>query len=142
MTVTATPRPTGHPGYSQTLAREPESAGAARSLVRTALAAWHQDGLTEDALCVITELVSNAVDHACCSVIRVVVTRPAEDRVLLAVVDRSRDLPMMRTDCGGERIRGRGLVLVDALSDRWGTGLHRWGKTVWAELRSGPATGD
>ncbi|MFE7073463.1 ATP-binding protein [Streptomyces sp. NPDC057620] len=141
MTVTATPRPTGHPGYSQTLERVPESAGAARSLVRTALAAWQQDGLIEDALCVITELVSNAVDHACCSVIRVVVTRPADDRVLLAVVDRSRDLPRTGTDRDAERLRGRGLVLVDALSDRWGTEPHRWGKTVWAELSGEPAAG-
>ncbi|MDX3067670.1 ATP-binding protein, partial [Streptomyces sp. ND04-05B] len=35
MTVTATPRPTGHPGYSQTVDRVPESAGVARRLVRT-----------------------------------------------------------------------------------------------------------
>ncbi|WP_443061559.1 ATP-binding protein [Streptomyces sp. NBC_00414] len=114
----------------------------ARSLVRTALAAWHRDELIEDALCVITELVSNAVDHTRHSVIRVVVTRPADDRVLLKVIDRSHDVPRIRTDSdsdfGSERIRGRGLVLVDALSDRWGTEPHRWGKTVWAELKGAP----
>lgn len=25
-------------------------------------------------------------------------------------------------------------VLIDSLSDRWGTDLHRWGKRVWGEL--------
>ncbi|MFJ2262835.1 ATP-binding protein [Streptomyces sp. NPDC087844] len=139
MTVTATPRPTGHPGYAQTLDRLPESAGVARSLVRTALAAWHQDEMTEDALNIITELVSNAVDHARSPSIRVIVTRPADGRIRLGVVDRSRKLPEMRTDSIGDQVRGRGLVLVEALSDRWGTDLHRRGKTVWAEIQCEPA---
>ncbi|MGW4079557.1 hypothetical protein ACWELB_39825 [Streptomyces asiaticus] len=37
MSVTATPRIKGHPGYSQTMRRAPESAEVARKLVRTAL---------------------------------------------------------------------------------------------------------
>src|SRR4051812_37753458 len=65
MTVMATPRPTGHPGYSETLDRVPESAAVARRLVRTALTAWGLEDLIEDATLVITELVSNAVDHGC-----------------------------------------------------------------------------
>lgn len=137
MTVTATPRPTGHPGYSQTVDRVPESAGVARRLVRTALSAWHQDDLIDDALNVITELVSNAVDHGRLPSIRILVTRPSEGWIRLGVVDRSRVMPELRTDSNGDQTRGRGLVLVDALSDRWGTDLHRWGKTVWAELKGG-----
>ncbi|WTS78374.1 ATP-binding protein [Streptomyces sp. NBC_00104] len=136
MTVTATPRPTGHPGYSQTFDRVPESAGAARKLVRTALAAWHQDHLIDDALNVITELVSNAVDHGRLPSIRILVTRPSDGWIRLGVVDRSRVMPELRTDSDGDQIRGRGLLLVDTLSDRWGTDLRRWGKTVWAELKT------
>lgn len=138
MTVTATPRPTGHPGYSQTVDRVPESAGVARSLIRTALAAWHQEDLIDDALNIITELVSNAVDHARLPSIRVIVTRPADGWIRFGVVDRSRAIPEMRTDSNGDQIRGRGLVLVEALSDRWGTDLHHWGKTVWAEMKYEP----
>ncbi|WP_411152773.1 ATP-binding protein [Streptomyces sp. A30] len=117
----------------------PESAGVARSLVRTALAAWHQEDLIDDALSVITELVSNAVDHARLPSIRVIVARPADGWIRLGVVDRSRAVPEMRTDSNGDQIRGRGLVLVEALSDRWGTDLHPWGKTVWAEMQYEPA---
>ncbi|MFI5885910.1 hypothetical protein [Streptomyces sp. NPDC051554] len=29
---------------------------------------------------------------------------------------------------------GRGLLLIDALAERWGTDVYRWGKQVWAEL--------
>lgn len=139
MTVTATPHPTGRPGYSQTLPREPESAAVARRLVRTALIAWGLEEHIDDAMLVITELVSNAVHHGRLASIRVVVTRPAEHRVRLGVVDRSRALPVMRTDSDGNRLRGRGLVLVDALTERWGTDLHQWGKDVWAELKCEPA---
>ncbi|MFD9137078.1 ATP-binding protein [Streptomyces bottropensis] len=113
----------------------PESAGVARRLVRTALAAWHQDDLIDNAENVITELVSNAVDHGRLPSIRILVTCSSEGWIRLGVVDRSRVLPTLPADSNGDQIRGRGMVLVDALSDRWGTDLHRWGKTFWAELK-------
>ncbi|MET9778492.1 ATP-binding protein [Streptomyces sp. NPDC006367] len=139
MTVMATPRPTGHPGYSETLPREPESAAAARRLVRTALAAWGLEEQTDDAMVVVTELVSNAVEHGRLSSIRVVVSRLTDNHVRIGVVDRSKSIPVLRTDSDGDQVRGRGLLLVDALAERWGTDLHRWGKQVWAELKSEPA---
>ncbi|AQS68558.1 ATP-binding protein [Streptomyces pactum] len=135
MTVMAKPRPTGQPGYSETLPRAAESAAVARRLVRTALAAWGLEDQIDDAVVVITELVSNAVDHGRLTSIRVVVSRPTEDWVRLAVVDRSMAVPLMRTDTNDDRIRGRGLLLVDRLTERWGTDRYRWGKQVWADLR-------
>lgn len=136
MTVTATSHPTGHPGYSETLPRQPESAAAARRLVRTALAAWNLEDQIDAATVIITELVSNAVNHSRLPSIRVIVSRPTEYRVRLGVVDRSKVIPMMRTDSNGDQIRGRGLLLVDALTDLWGTDLYHWGKQVWGELRT------
>jgi serine/threonine-protein kinase RsbW len=133
--VTAKPRPTGHPGYSTTLPREAESAGTARKLVRTALAAWGLEDQIDDATVVITELVSNAVDHGRLASIRVIVSRPAESWVRLGVIDRSKAIPMMRTDSDGDQIRGRGLVIVDSLTERWGTDIYRWRKQVWGEMR-------
>lgn len=133
--MTTTPRPTGHPGYSQTLPREPESAAVARRLVCTALAAWGLDDLIEDATLVISELVSNAVEHGRLPSIRVIVNRPTENWVHLGVIDRSKALPTMRPGSNSDQIRGRGLVLVDAVTERWGTDLYRWGKQVWGELR-------
>ncbi|WP_324611008.1 ATP-binding protein [Streptomyces pactum] len=103
--------------------------------MRTALAAWGLEDQIDDAVVVITELVSNAVDHGRLTSIRVVVSRPTEDWVRLAVVDRSMAVPLMRTDTNDDRIRGRGLLLVDRLTERWGTDRYRWGKQVWADLR-------
>ncbi|MGW0331380.1 ATP-binding protein [Streptomyces sp. NPDC003011] len=117
----------------------PESAAVARRLVRTALTAWGLEQLIEDATLVITELVSNAVHHGRLPTIRVIVSRPAENWVRVGVVDRSKVIPTMRTDSGGDQIRGRGLLLVDAVTERWGTDLYHWGKQVWGELKCGPA---
>ncbi|MFE7580664.1 ATP-binding protein [Streptomyces gardneri] len=130
-----TSRPTGPPAYSQTLPREARSAAVARRLVRTALTLWGLDLLIENASLVITELVSNAVDHSRLQAIRVIVSRPSAYEVRVGVVDRSRTVPTLGADSDGDEIRGRGLLLVDTLADRWGTELYRWGKQVWAELK-------
>ncbi|MFJ8297077.1 ATP-binding protein [Streptomyces sp. NPDC094447] len=134
-TSLVTSRPTGHPAYSQTLPREARTAGIARRLVRTALTLWGLDSLAEDATLVMTELVSNAVDHSRLPSIRVIVSRPSANAVRVGVVDRSRAVPILRTDSYDDETRGRGLFLVDKLTDDWGTELYRWGKQVWAELK-------
>ncbi|WP_406206112.1 ATP-binding protein [Streptomyces decoyicus] len=126
-------RPTGRPGYSETLPRRPESAGTARLLVRVALAAWNRDDLAEDGALIVSELVSNAVQHARRDSIRVVVERTALRTVRVAVADFSRARPVPRAPRdGGED--GRGLLLVAALAADWGTDERRWGKVVWADL--------
>jgi serine/threonine-protein kinase RsbW len=126
----------GAPGYSNTWSRAPKTAGRARSLVRTALNTWDLGHLTSDASLVISELVGNAFQHSRGRLIRVTVTLPLPGRVRLAVSDTSTDLPEMGKPPANAS-HGRGLVLVNELSDRWGTDLHRWGKVVWAELQAG-----
>ncbi|WP_328691365.1 ATP-binding protein [Streptomyces caniferus] len=126
-------RPTGRPGYSEILPRRPESAGTARLLVRVALAAWNLDDLAEDGALIVSELVSNAVQHARRDSIRVVVERTALRTVRVAVADFSRARPVPRAPGdGGED--GRGLILLAALAADWGTDERRWGKVVWADL--------
>ncbi|TQK50666.1 anti-sigma regulatory factor (Ser/Thr protein kinase) [Streptomyces sp. SLBN-118] len=126
-------RPTGHPGYSETLPREPESAATARRLVRVALSVWGLDDLAEDGALIISELVSNAVQHARRESIRVVIDRPGTACVRIGVVDLSKVSPVRReTNTGDED--GRGLALVGTLARDWGTEQLPWGKRVWAEL--------
>jgi anti-sigma regulatory factor (Ser/Thr protein kinase) len=135
MIVSTQPCPTGHPGYSETVPGREESAEVARKLVKTALAAWHLEELTDAGTLLVTELVANAVKHTNSRLIRVVITRPSERFVRIAVADKSRTMPEMKTSNGDDlSTDGRGLVLIDALSDRWGTDLYRWGKRVWGEL--------
>ncbi|MBK6015809.1 ATP-binding protein [Streptomyces sp. MBT53] len=138
------PRPTGHQGYSETHPRTEGTAAIARRLARAACATWAlPDDVTETAALVVSELASNAVRHAWGPSVRVIVDRPRDDRVYVAVVDRSPHCtPELGTPGEGD-VSGRGLVLVDALSDQWGydlVGPHRrpWGKRCWAELKVGP----
>ncbi|MFI2669166.1 ATP-binding protein [Streptomyces albidoflavus] len=115
-------RPTGPPGYSETLPREPESAAPARRLVRMSCCVWGLEALAAPGAVIITELVANSVRHARRESIRVTVERPAECRVRLGVVDFSRARPVRGT-AGPEDGAGRGLVLVEALAAEWGTEL-------------------
>ncbi|MFI8087744.1 ATP-binding protein [Streptomyces sp. NPDC086080] len=126
-------RRTGHPGYSETLPRRPESAAPARRLVRAACAAWSLDDLAEEAALIVSELVSNAIQHARRDSIRVVVERPDATYVRIGVVDFSKD-PLVSKAPGPEDEGGRGLALVAALATHWGAEPLPWGKRVWAEL--------
>ncbi|WP_328756815.1 ATP-binding protein [Streptomyces sp. NBC_00271] len=82
---------------------------------------------------VVAELVNNAIDHTPCRSVRVLVTRPAEGVVRIGVADTCRDTPETGSP-DEDSEEGRGLLLVDALSWRWGYDRKRWGKVVWAEL--------
>ncbi|RPK66544.1 hypothetical protein EES43_06270 [Streptomyces sp. ADI96-02] len=131
--MAASPRPTGRPGYSETLPRESASAAAARRLVRVALSAWGLEDLADDGALIVTELVANAVRHAQRGSIRITIDRPEEDRVRVAVVDFSRRYPVRR-DSGPEDEGGRGLALVEKPATEWGADPLPWGKRVWADL--------
>ncbi|CAM5329977.1 ATP-binding protein [Streptomyces aurantiogriseus] len=139
MIVSANPRSTGHPGYSETLPGLEESAEVARKLVRTALAAWHLEELADTGALLVSELVANAVKHTNSRVIRVVISRPSETFVRIGVVDRARVMPEMTKPGDDLLTSGRGLLLIDSLADRWGADMYRWGKQVWAEMVCEPA---
>lgn len=131
--------PIGPPAYSQTFACEPETAAIGRRLVRDALAVWHLDDLVEPAALVISELVANAARHTSCHSIRIVIQRPCPTRVRVGVVDWSPLLLPVLRPVDDDAKSGRGLILVDAIADRWGcdlcgSGGRPWGKEVWAEL--------
>ncbi|MGW0708244.1 ATP-binding protein [Streptomyces sp. NPDC002643] len=129
----------GHPAYSQTLPCELATAEVGRKLVRDVLAIWRLDALADPAELIATELIANAVRHTHCRPIRLIVGRPSATLVRLGVVDRAPSrLPVLRP-AGAEDESGRGLLLIDAVADRWGydlrgPGRRPWGKEVWAEL--------
>ncbi|WP_405936238.1 ATP-binding protein [Streptomyces sp. NBC_00726] len=133
MTVTATPRPTGHPGYSETLPCAKKSALTARRLVLTALTVWGQDRLIDDAELIVSEMVANAVQHTRSRLILVRVSYYTA-HVQIAVVDKSRSAPLL-TVADNDDVQGRGLALIDALATQWGCDLLPWGKRVWADLK-------
>ncbi|WP_129307714.1 ATP-binding protein [Streptomyces sp. L2] len=131
--MSVTTRPTvGPPGYTETLPCEPETASRARGVVSVALNTWGIAELAEAGTLIVSELVGNAVRHTSCRLVRVSVRRVTDDLVRIGVTDKSHALPKMDLVADGDET-GRGLVLVDALSHRWGYYELRWGRTVWAE---------
>jgi anti-sigma regulatory factor (Ser/Thr protein kinase) len=102
-------------------------------LVSIALQVWDLDSLTEAGLLVVSELVTNVLDHTQCRQLHVSVHRLDDDRARILVADGSPHVPKA-TRTNGDSLSGRGLVLVDSLSHRWGYERTRSGKAVWAEL--------
>ncbi|MES4908078.1 MULTISPECIES: SpoIIE family protein phosphatase [unclassified Streptomyces] len=111
------------------LPEDPVAAGHARSCVREQLAAWGLDELVMTTELLASELVGNVVRHAKGPV----QLRLIRGRALVCEVsDGSATVPRIRraaeTDEGG-----RGLQLVAALSQRWGTRYTAHGKSIWTE---------
>ncbi|BBC35353.1 hypothetical protein SGFS_066470 [Streptomyces graminofaciens] len=107
----------------------------ARAHVRRVLKDWALDGeLADDIATIATELVTNAVRHCRVSHAQVEVTLSIRGcGLLLEVSDPDKDkLPASRTADGPEGGGGLGLVLVDALTERWGHELRPYSKCVWA----------
>ena len=112
---------------------ESSSASAVRSLVRSFCAQWDMSGeACHDALVVVSELVSNVVDHAgTLCVLRAQLNGP---ELHLDVRDFYRCPPPQAQPNTPQSPRGRGLWLVSLLTKRWGVTEFDDGKSVWGVL--------
>lgn len=114
----------------------PRSVPAARHLVRLVLRSWGLENAVTSAELIASELVTNAVAASAAvgsPVIRLRLTRRAWS-LLVQVWDACPSLPEPRLG-PADALGGRGLVLVEALADRWGSDpADDGGKTVFAEI--------
>lgn len=116
-----------------TVPRAPESGGRLRSLLWTTFACWDADkDRLDDAALVLSELVGNAVRHARGETLQVRLRRE-QDVLRIAVLDDSRDGPVPRV-ASFEDESGRGMLIIEALSRRWGWEPRATGKIVWADV--------
>jgi serine phosphatase RsbU (regulator of sigma subunit)/PAS domain-containing protein len=123
------------------LTEDPLAARAARRHVRDQLSAWCLDELAANTEMLASELVTNVIRHA---------RGPIQLRLLRSqtlvceVFDGSLTTPRMRRASWNDE-GGRGLQLVAALCDRWGTRYMTEGKCIWTEqslpLQSWPGWG-
>jgi anti-sigma regulatory factor (Ser/Thr protein kinase) len=129
----------GAPGLRWTTGWEtdppPEAVPHTRERVSVVLAEWGLTGESvEPTLLVVTELLSNAIDHAH-GPVRLSVEL-ADEAVHVEVRDATPDPPRLQPP-DPTRARGRGVHLVDALSLRWGWREDLPGKVVWAHVPTG-----
>ncbi len=117
------------------------SVGTGRSFTRTALRRWGLAGLCDQAELVVSELVTNAIQHGLRSARQTIGDYPVGLRLLAEapfvtcmVTDPGNQLSIRdQGDPMGES--GRGLQVVESCSLRWGwQPLEAGGKVVWALL--------
>ena len=117
-----------------TLSSIPSIAAQARALVREQLAAWHLDDLADTAELLVSELVTNALRYGRGDIgLRLL---RAAGNLVCEISDGLESAPRLRTVHFSDE-GGRGLYLVDQLSQRWGTRTTDHGKIVWFELPLG-----
>lgn len=127
------------------LAAVPTAVSRSRTFTKLALTKWDALSVMDDALLVVSELVTNAVKATG-------TTDPGtswseldkvnlvgvgllgfETSVVIAVWDCDPHPPVMKNeDLDAES--GRGIYLIAEMAHRWGSHPSRSGKTVWAEL--------
>ncbi|MFN2561566.1 MAG: ATP-binding protein [Jatrophihabitans sp.] len=111
------------------------SAATARALVRALLPAWGLTPVVDDAELVVSELVSNAVEHAPGSETYELEVSQRDGNVRISLIDGSSIRPVV-AELAHDRPRGRGMRMVEALTDSWGADDHHGGKRVWVELHA------
>ncbi|MFD5474091.1 SpoIIE family protein phosphatase [Streptomyces sp. NPDC127105] len=127
--------------------------GAARALLRAALAEWTDLGfeigerLADDTLIVASELVTNAVVHAGTDVELTCRLEPETGACVVEVCDHHPSRAPRDHGSGAPHETpeyGRGLRLVATLCEAWGVTYRTGAKTVWARLPAepGPAEED
>ena len=98
---------------------------------------WGLAALADDAEMIIGEFVANAITHARsldASDFPGLRLMRRSGEVMCAVLDPSDDAPVLRRAAGTDET-GRGLRMVDAISDIWGwSPVVGRGKAVWAIL--------
>ena len=122
------------------LAPQAASVRAARDLVAQACRVWHLPQV-DDARLIVSELATNAVEHARTDF--VVTASTDGTRLHVAVRDGATRYPQLRESApispqAPVNHRGRGLRLVHAAAAAWGAMPSRGGKVVWATVPPSP----
>ncbi|WP_078909985.1 SpoIIE family protein phosphatase [Streptomyces sp. NRRL S-87] len=136
-----TPAPRGGGPLRQHLAPgDPDAPATARHLIRAAAAAWGAWERADAIELAADELMTNALVHTEGGGV-VTVRLTADGRVRVEVEDTSSALPRRR-EADDWAVSGRGLMLVEQLSDAWGVEPRGGGKYVWAEFAIPDADAD
>ncbi len=116
---------------------DPEEVAALRRIMRLHLRLWGLHEVTDEAQLCVSELVSNVITHVGPGTPVTLVVSMNGTYLRIEVHDPdTRALPtLMAADTESES--GRGMALVDAVTDRWGVELRHDRKVTWCELATG-----
>ena len=114
--------------FEARLPPQPSSVAEARQHVRDLLLEAGREDLVENAVLLVSEVVTNALLHAGTDI--ELAARLDRQGLRVEVGDGSQHLPTRRR-YGPSAGTGRGLMMLESLVDDWGVSVHRQGKTVW-----------
>lgn len=129
-----------------TLAAHPAAVPGVRRLAGQVLTEWGLEGLSDTALLLVSELVTNAVlayANAGPAGSRprpgaeITVTLSTNGGLLIEVWD-AHPCPAVLQHPDATSETGRGLLVVEALASDWGQRPERGGKVVWCEVAPSP----
>ncbi|MEV5567622.1 ATP-binding protein [Streptomyces sp. NPDC052196] len=127
--------------YRLSTANRVSAAGEMRALVATLLRTAGHGGLVESARICTSELVTNVYRHTAAKLVHVEVTLGEQEIAVYVYDDQPRALPVPPETVPTIREYGRGLILVNDLSDAWGAtyygGLRPHSKAVWFRMVDG-----
>ncbi|NUK32923.1 SpoIIE family protein phosphatase [Streptomyces lunaelactis] len=113
---------------------DPEALRSARHMIRAAVAAWGARERADEIELAADEMITNALMHTDGgAIVTIRVLSGPERRLRVEVEDRSSALPRRR-EAGESGVSGRGLLLVDRLTEAWGVESRGSGKCVWCEF--------
>ncbi|MFI7338424.1 ATP-binding protein [Streptomyces sp. NPDC050085] len=119
---------------------EPEEVAGVRRLIRERLRLWGLHSIVEGAQLCVTELVSNVITHVGRGTPVTLASSMNGTFARFEIHDPdTRALPTL-LDATSESEGGRGMTLVDAMSDRWGVQLRADRKVTWCELATDVAS--
>ncbi|MCO4696690.1 SpoIIE family protein phosphatase [Streptomyces sp. RO-S4] len=122
---------------------DPRALSDTRSMIRTAAGAWGARHRADEIELVADEMITNVLMHTEGSAVVILsVLDGTERRLRVEVEDSSSALPRRR-EAGESGVSGRGLLLVETLTDLWGVEARGGGKCVWSEflVPKDPGTG-
>ena len=122
--------------YSELLPPVASSVAAARKFVVAAARSWGVTALANDLALVVSELVTNAIEHGVGPV--GLAARRWGDGVQIEVSSGLTSHRPARLDPSPRMATGRGRRVVDALASDWGHRESRLQRTVWARLTEAP----
>ncbi|MFJ8928621.1 ATP-binding protein [Streptomyces sp. NPDC102364] len=116
---------------------EPEEVAGLRHVMRAHLELWGLHGVIESAQLCVSELVANVITHVGIGTPTTLAVSMNGTYLRIEVLDPdTRVLPtLLAADPDSES--GRGMALVDSVTDRWGVQLRAERKVTWCELATG-----
>ncbi|MGE7437489.1 PAS domain S-box protein [Kitasatospora sp. NPDC001175] len=110
----------------------PVAVSEARAFLAKVLISWDCAHVADDARLLLSEILTNAVQHARGPL--GLHLRRTSTELTVELSDQSPRLPQPRLAAADDE-SGRGLLLVDTLADKWGVRPGDQGKTTWFTLR-------